>query len=268
MPAEKPTRLKRPWPQARSARSPFESQLAGFLDVGGVAASGVLTFGANAGDGDIVTIDAKVYTFQTVLTDVNGNVLIGATASDSLDNLIAAIVLGAGAGTLYATSMTLHPTVTAAAGAGDTMDATAKNQGVAGNSIVSTTDVGSAAWAPVGTLGGGVDPGDAIVFVPIVQWSSIRVRLRITGSAGTIGLEFARPAREKGPNTDGTAFVYTVDQPAVDATAWVDGVELSLEISAAEHQGENWLKVTLSPTDDGAILDFFDISGVNVGQGS
>lgn len=267
MPAEKPTRLNRPWPKAKSAKSPFESQLAGFLDVGGVAASGILTFGANAGDTDIVTIDAKVYTFQTVLTDVDGNVLIGATASDSLDNLIAAITLGAGSGTLYAASMTLHPTVTAVAGALDTMDATAKNEGVAGNTIVSTTDVGSATWSAA-TLLGGLDPADVVVFVPVVQWSSIRTRLRITGSAGTIGLEFARPARQKPPNTDGTAFVYTEDQPAADGTAWVDGTELSLEITAAEHQGENWLKVTLSPTDDGAVLDFFDISGVNIGQGS
>ena len=35
--------------------------------------------------------DTKTYTFQTVLTDVDGNVLIGATASDSIDNLIAGV---------------------------------------------------------------------------------------------------------------------------------------------------------------------------------
>lgn len=119
-----------------------------------VAATGVLTLTANAADTETVTIDTKVYQFQTALTDVDGNVLIGATASDSLDNLIAAITLGAGSGTLYATSMTLHPTVTGAAGAGDTVDATAKSAGTAGNSIVTTETMGTGSWGG-GTLSGG-----------------------------------------------------------------------------------------------------------------
>jgi hypothetical protein len=90
--------------------------------------------------------------------------------------------------------------------------------------------------------------------------------MRITGSDGVLGVEFARPARDKEPNTDGLAFVYTVDQPDTNGLGWTDGSEISVEITAAEHQGENWLKITLSPTDDGAVLDFFDISGVNLGQ--
>ncbi len=113
-----------------------------------------------------------------------------------------------------------------------------------------------------------VDVSDIkVVFVPIVQWGSIRIRGQITGAAGAIGLEFARPARELDPAAlpgASEAFVYTVDQPAADGTAWVDGVEFSLEISAAEHQGENWLKVTLDPA-AGADIDFFDVSGVNLG---
>jgi hypothetical protein len=383
--AEKPTRLKLPSPDARVARSPFEGRPAGFLDVGGVAASGILTlvgepaagdvvvldaktytfegvaaeeiltFGANASDLETVTIDGKVYTFDdTTLDNIDGHVLIGALATDSLDNLIAAITLGAGSGTLYAAATTLHPTVSVAAGAGDTMDAiakakgtagnsiavlsgvtggwgaspmsgglsltnvngnvfigdsgpdgaianlvaaivlgagsgtayaaamtlhptitaaegalitmdaTAKDQGVAGNALVSTTDISAATWAPAATLGGGVDPGDAVAFVPIVQWGKMRIRLQVTGADGTLGVEFCRPARNRVPST-GLAFIYGEDQPAVDASAFADGVELSLEITATEHQGENWLKLTLSPTDDGAVLDFLDISGELLG---
>ncbi len=384
--SEKPTRLKLPSPDARVARSPFEGRPAGFLDVGGVAASGILTlvgepaagdvvvidaktytfegvaaaeiltFGGNALDLETVTIDGKVYTFDdTTLDNIDGHVLIGATASDSLDNLIAAITLGAGSGTLYAAATTLHPTVTASAGAGDTMDAlvklkgtagnsivvltnvtlgswgatpmsgglsltnvdgnvfigdlgpdgaianlvaaivlgagsgtayaaamtlhptvtaaegalvtmdaTAKDQGVGGNTIVTTTDIAAASWAPVATMGGGVDPGDAVAFVPIVQWGKIRIRLQVTGADGTLGVEFCRPARNKVAST-GLALVYGEDQPAIDASAFVDGVELSLEITDTEHQGENWLKLTLSATDDGAVLDFLDISGELLG---
>lgn len=119
-----------------------------------VAATGTLTFGANPLNTETVTIGTKTYTFQTALTDVDGNVLIGATASDSLDNLIAAINLDAGAGTLYAASMTLNNDVTAAAGAGDTMDVTAKLKGEGLNTLATTTTVTSGAWGGA-TLSGG-----------------------------------------------------------------------------------------------------------------
>lgn len=126
----------------------------------GVAATGILTLTGNALDTETVTIDTKTYTFQATLTDVDGNVLIGATASDSIDNLIAAITLGAGSGTLYAASTTLHPTVTAAAGAGDTMDATAKTQGTAGNTIATTETLTNGSWGAA-TLSGGA--GDMVI---------------------------------------------------------------------------------------------------------
>jgi len=106
-----------------------------------------------------------------------------------------------------------------------------------------------------------------VVFVPIVQWSSIRLRGRITGDDGFIGVEFARPNRALDPAAlpgASEAFVYTVDQPSIDNTMWSSGVEFSLEISASQHQGENWLKITLDP-DDASVIDFFDVSGVNLG---
>ncbi len=106
-----------------------------------------------------------------------------------------------------------------------------------------------------------------VVFVPIVQWGQIRIRGRITGSTGTMNFEFARPNRAVDPAQlpgFSHAFVYTVDQPAIDGAAWADGVEFSLEITAAEHQGENWLKIRLVPGDP-AVIDFFDVSGELLG---
>lgn len=125
--------------------------------VGAVAADGTLTFGVNAGDGDIVTIGDTEYTFKTALSagpTVPYEILIGALATNSLDNLIAAINGSAGEGTTYSTDTEAHPDVTAAAGGGDTMDVTASEAGENGNSIVTTTDVGSASWT-AGTLTGG-----------------------------------------------------------------------------------------------------------------
>lgn len=130
-------------------------------------AAGVLTLTANAGNTETVTLDTKTYTFQTVLTDVDGNVLIGATASDSLDNLIAAIGLGAGAGTTYATSTTVHPTVTAAAGAGDTIDATAITyEDAVGDAIATTEAMANGSFVDTTMLSGAVnwDITDEVVF--------------------------------------------------------------------------------------------------------
>lgn len=122
-----------------------------------VAAAGTLTLVGNAADTEIVTLDAKTYIFQAVLTDVDGHVLVGANASASLDNVIAAITLGAGVGVKYATSTTLHSSVTAAAGAGDTMVVTSKDAGGAGNTITTTEGMGSGSFGAVSTLVNGVD---------------------------------------------------------------------------------------------------------------
>lgn len=124
----------------------------------GLAATGVLTASSNVVNNDTVTIDGKVYTFQTVLTNVDGNVNIGALATDSLDNLIDAINLGAGAGTDYAAATTLHPSVSALAGVGDTIDATAKVKGTNGNDIDTTEVSATLAWGNTTLTGGTEDP--------------------------------------------------------------------------------------------------------------
>jgi hypothetical protein len=122
----------------------------------GLAATGTLTFAANATAGKKVTIGTRVYTFVAALTAAY-QVLIGASASASLDNLIAAINGAAGAGTTYGTGTVAHTLGTAAAGAGDTLVFTATAISSSGNSIATTTDVTSASWAAA-TLTGGITP--------------------------------------------------------------------------------------------------------------
>lgn len=126
-----------------------------------VKAQGTLQFSSQPADGDTVTIDGKVYTFQTTLTDVNGHVFRGANATEARDNLVAAINLASGTGTKYATSTSKHTTVTAAASGAD-MVVTAIAGGTAGNAIATTkTSPGShIAWdgSTLGTTTAGVDP--------------------------------------------------------------------------------------------------------------
>jgi len=137
-----------------------------------VPATGVLTLAANVSNTETVTIDAKVYTFLTVLGVADGDVLIGATASDSIDNLIAAITLGAGAGVAYAAATTLHPTVTATAGTGDTMNAAAKAGGLAGNSIATTDTSATASWGGA-TLSGAIPTPNLILTVLTVDSETV-----------------------------------------------------------------------------------------------
>jgi hypothetical protein len=96
--------------------------------------------GAAIADTNTVVIGSRTYTFQTTLTDVNGNVKVGATIADSLNNLIAAITGGSGSGTLYAHSTTVNSQVEAVLQETNMIRVRAITGGAAGNSIgVSTT---------------------------------------------------------------------------------------------------------------------------------
>jgi len=149
-----------------------------------VAATGVLTLVSNAADGATVTIGTKTYTFKTVLTNVNGYVLIGTLATDSIDNLIAAINLGPGSGTLYAASTTANGFVSVAAGAGDTMDATALVAGVAGNSIVTADNNVAMSWGATTLTGGiGANRSGSYTIAQVLSATSLEVDTEVLGGA-------------------------------------------------------------------------------------
>lgn len=115
-------------------------------------ATGSLSFNGNSLDGETVTIGATVYRYVSVLAQAY-DVLIGATASITINNHIAAVTAGAGAGTVYGNGTAVHPDVTAAASPGK-MDVTALVAGAAGNSIATTSTSLTATWGAA-TLQGG-----------------------------------------------------------------------------------------------------------------
>jgi hypothetical protein len=84
---------------------------------------------------------AKTYTFKTTLTGAANEVKLGATNSDTCDNIVAAITAGAGAGTKYGTGTTAHTTVTARVGRSDTVTITALVSGTSGNNIITVDSV-------------------------------------------------------------------------------------------------------------------------------
>ena len=106
------------------------------------SATGSLHIAVQPTDTDTVVVDTKTYTFQTSLTDVDGNVKIGSTLAFSQANLQAAINLNidqAEDASSYADAMTLHTTVSAGTIASNVIPMTAKTAGIAGNTIATTT---------------------------------------------------------------------------------------------------------------------------------
>lgn len=225
-----------------------------FVDAGDVASTGTFTLAGQPDNNDQADINGKTYTFQTVLTDVDGNVLIGATASDTIDNLIAAITLGAGAGTLYAASMTANTDVAAVAGPGDTMDVTALVAGSAGDAITTTTPTnvsGNLSWGGA-TLSGGLDDETIRISSPLgatleIVTSGLATVLGMTPATytptvrGTVGeADFdtftginitvlaSNPEYPTGTVVDDYVFVMANNQLAVDASIVYDAVPFTV----------------------------------------
>ena len=180
----------------------FDAQQTGDLDYNNapnvsVAAEGSLTMDTQPTDGDTYTLDAKTYTFQTTLTNVDGNVNIGGSLAQAQANLVAAIDLSGSAGTDYATLMTAHTTVDVAAFATDIAVITAQTVGKAGNSIATTeTFAAGTNIFDAGTLGT-TTLGNNGVETELELFSNI-TDVSITG-AGTSGdpwlLTFLNPAQ-------------------------------------------------------------------------
>ena len=131
-----------------------------YMDAALTPASNVLTFTGQPSNADTVEVDSNTYTFNTVLGGA-GSVLIGATVSDSIDNLVAAINNDAGEGTLYGTGTTPSDDASALNIDNDQMRVTANTPGTAGNSITADESCANAEWADAGgTLVGGLNlPG-------------------------------------------------------------------------------------------------------------
>lgn len=130
--------------------------------VAGAKASGTLTFSGVVADGQIVTIGAQVYEFDTAplpgaITPgrVRVDVSAGVTAPQAVTALVAAITGDAAA------------VVTAVDGALDTVVCTAKVYGTAPNAYPTTTTCGNASWGAVKLAGGTVGGAEVPVYAPV-----------------------------------------------------------------------------------------------------
>lgn len=127
-----------------------------FVEAAYIAASGTFELTANALNASQIVVGSKTYTFNTVLGGAN-SILIGADAEATISNLIAAINLGPGIGTLYGTGTTINADIAAEPLPGPIARMIAIVPGTAGNSLVFTTTVVGAIISGSGTLAGGLD---------------------------------------------------------------------------------------------------------------
>lgn len=130
-----------------------------FIEAALVAAVGTLTFTANPLNTETITLGTTTYTFQTVLVDTANNVLIGADADASLNNLRAAINLEAGVSTLYGNGTVANVEASASDLPGDQLLATAKAPGTGANTDPTTSTVTGGTWSAATLLGGLDIPG-------------------------------------------------------------------------------------------------------------
>jgi len=129
------------------------------------AAQGTLTLADNVTAEDEVKIGSITYKFVAEPAAAY-DVAIARSASDTIDNLIAAITAREGAGTAYGAHTVAHPDVTAAAGDNDTMTVTALVKGAAGNAIGTT------------------DPTDA---GGVMSWGEVHLQNGVDGQVGATG---------------------------------------------------------------------------------
>lgn len=112
----------------------------------GVVASQTLTTTDVFTAGETITLGDVTYTIVDALSGAKNEVLKGASAAATLDNLKAAVNASAGAGTTYGVGTVANPTVIATTNADDSQIFTAYTVGVAGNAIVSVTDAAAATF--------------------------------------------------------------------------------------------------------------------------
>lgn len=121
----------------------------------GTDGSQTLTTTGVFSDGDTVTIGSMTYTMKTTLGTTANQVLIGAAATNSLDNLKSAINGTGTPGTDYTANTPVHPQVTAGTKTSSTLAVNPRDKAVTNASIATTETGANCSWGAA-TIASGV----------------------------------------------------------------------------------------------------------------
>lgn len=140
----------------------FNDGLSGTTSAG-VKATGVLTSSDVFTDGETITISDVTYTMVDELSGAPYEVLIGASAAVSLDNLKLAIIAAddTGQGTLFGVDTPPHHSVTATTNTDTAQTIEALRVGTYANEITTTTTAADVAWGAA-TMENGAEASLAI----------------------------------------------------------------------------------------------------------
>lgn len=156
------------------------------VSAGGTKAVGTLTSDATAPtDGDTITVGTKVYTAKDTLTPIEGEVLIGASAAEFLDNLKLAInrtLPETNDGVKYKVAAA-HTSVTATTNTDTTQVVQAIYTGTGGNSIASTETSSHLSWGAT-ALATGANPTGAQFVTALVLAINANTTQGINAVAG------------------------------------------------------------------------------------
>jgi hypothetical protein len=131
-----------------------------------------LTTTGTFSDNETVTIGDQVYTMKTALTSATAanEVLIGAAATNSLDNLKEAINGTGTPGTNYGSATPVNTVVTAGTKTASTLAVNPRDKAVTNASIATTETATNASWG-AGTVASGVG---AVVAVPSANTAGVK----------------------------------------------------------------------------------------------
>ncbi len=219
-------------------------------------AQGTLTMDVQPINGDTFTLDGKQYTFETSLTNVDGNIAIGGSLAQAKLNLVTAIDLSGVAGTDYATAMTRHTTMSVAPFVTDDCVVSARDPGRGGN-VLGTTETFDAVTnifdaATLGTTTNG--KGERGWRPATLNAEEVSGDTTLTASHGVVNVD-----------TAGGAVVITVpDNGIYTGVMWMvrrDGANLvTLNLSGSDTFSDGDTTKTLD-ADDGAAIGFYSVGG-------
>ena len=235
-----------------------------------VAASTTLTVtggGTQVTNNDQVTVGGTTYKFVTSLTGNANEVLIGASDTQALLNLKAAVnAAPGGAGTAYGVGTVANSNVTAGTATATTLAFTAKVNGTGGNSIGSTIVGGGSGHESFtgATLAGGT-AGDTVTvggktYTFVTALSTTPTANEVIASSEATGLTNLKAA-VNGAAGSGTTYSSTTTANTQVSAGTLTGTTLAFSAATAGANG-NFLS-TASSAGSFASLDF--TGGVDTG---
>jgi hypothetical protein len=139
----------------------------------------------NVSDGDTVKIGRIIYVFKTTLNQLPYEVLIGASAAATLDNLKAAINASGTEGTTYGRGTVAHPQVTATTNTDTTQVIQAISSGTAGNTIVTTETSSHLAWGAATLANGANAVANEVKIGADADTTLANLKAAINGASGS-----------------------------------------------------------------------------------